>query len=45
MFDLQFILSIVILLVLIGGLLYTLRIGRLASVRQSEFDSEINEKT
>lgn len=45
MFDLNFILTVLVLIILVGGLLYTLRIGRLASVKQSEFDSEINEKT
>lgn len=29
---------------LVGGLFYTLRIGRLVSARQSELDNEINEK-
>lgn len=45
MFDLYFILSGLGLLILVGGLFYTLKIGRLVSARQSEFDPEINEKT
>ncbi|MDF2854975.1 MAG: hypothetical protein K0Q87_826 [Neobacillus sp.] len=45
MFDLPFILSGLVLLILLGGLLYTLKVGRLVSVRQSEYDTEINEKT
>ncbi|MGG1679081.1 hypothetical protein ACIFOT_25660 [Neobacillus sp. NRS-1170] len=45
MFDLYFILSGLVLLILVGGLLYTLTTGRFVSARQSEFDAEINEKT
>lgn len=44
LFDLYFILSGLGLLILVGGLFYTLRIGRLVQARQSEFDTEINEK-
>ena len=45
LFDLYFILSSLVLLILFGGLFYTLRIGRLVSARQSELDTEIKEKT
>lgn len=44
MFDFYFILSSLGLLILVGGLFYTLRFGRLVQARQSEFDTEINEK-
>jgi hypothetical protein len=33
-----------VLLILVGGLIYTLRVGKMVDVRQSEFDEEINEK-
>ncbi len=45
LFDLYFILSGLVLLILVGGLLYTLTTGRFVTARQSEFDAEINEKT
>ncbi|HHW36443.1 MAG TPA: hypothetical protein GXX18_04005 [Bacillales bacterium] len=44
MFDLSLILSSLGLLILLGGLFYTVRIGRLVSARQSELDTEIDEK-
>lgn len=44
LFDFYIILSSFGLLILVGGLFYTLRIGRLVQVRQSEFDTEINGK-
>jgi hypothetical protein len=39
------ILSGIALLVLIGGLIFTLGTGRMVSTRSSEFDTQINEKT
>jgi hypothetical protein len=45
LFDLPFILSGLVLLVLLSGLFYTFKVGSLVSVRQSEYDTEINEKT
>ncbi|MBT2698731.1 hypothetical protein ACSU6B_12085 [Neobacillus sp. C211] len=39
------ILSGIALLVLIGGLIFTLGTGRMVSTRSGEFDTQINEKT
>jgi hypothetical protein len=33
-----------VLLILVGSLIYTLRVGKMVDVRQSEFDEEITEK-
>ncbi len=44
LFDLTFILLILGLLILVGGLFYTIKIGRLVQARQSEFDTEISDK-
>jgi predicted permease len=43
--NLDIILAVAAMLILVGGLLYTLKAGKLVSSRQSEYDSEINEKT
>jgi hypothetical protein len=39
------ILSGIALLVLVGGLIFTLGTGRMVSTRSGEFDTEINKKT
>ncbi|MEH7502164.1 hypothetical protein V7152_08975 [Neobacillus drentensis] len=41
----QIILSGIVLLVLVGGLIFTLGTGRMVSTRSGEFDTEINKKT
>mgnify|MGYP005827996323 CR=1 FL=1 len=37
-------LAVLALLILISGLIYTFKIGKISSIRQSEYDTEINEK-
>jgi hypothetical protein len=44
MSNLHIILAVIAFLILGGGFIYTLKIGRLISIRQREFDTEINEK-
>jgi len=40
----NFVLAILVLIIAVVGLVYTYRTGKLVDVRQSEYDTEINEK-